>query len=189
MAWEIDGEVVSRGQPRTFRAVPLGNATLPAGDREALAAFQRKVARLQRAVLGATRAAGEAGERLKQLRQAAIDTPGGKAVWIEEIDGLDDRLRDLLVRLSGDPVAADYNEPQPPSIAARVGRIIESQWESTSAPTGTNREAYRIAGNAFREVLAGLTTLIESDLAGLERRLEDAGAPWTPGRVPRWEPE
>jgi len=38
-------------------------------------------------------------------------------------------------------------------------------------------------------VLSKLRTLVETDLAGLEAKAEAAGAPWTPGRVPRWTPE
>jgi hypothetical protein len=34
--------------------------------------------------------------------------------------------------------------------------------------------------------LAKLRTLVEGDLVKLEKALEAAGAPWTPGRVPEW---
>jgi len=38
-------------------------------------------------------------------------------------------------------------------------------------------------------VLEVLRTIVETELRGLEEKAEAAGAPWTPGRVPRWEPE
>jgi len=38
-------------------------------------------------------------------------------------------------------------------------------------------------------VLSHLRELIEVDLARIERELESAGAPWTPGRVPTWRKE
>jgi hypothetical protein len=34
-----------------------------------------------------------------------------------------------------------------------------------------------------------LRRLVESDLAGIERDAEAAGAPWTPGRLPDGKPE
>jgi hypothetical protein len=34
-----------------------------------------------------------------------------------------------------------------------------------------------------------LRVLIELDLGKLEAKLEQIGAPWTPGRVPRWSKE
>jgi hypothetical protein len=30
---------------------------------------------------------------------------------------------------------------------------------------------------------------VEQDLFALEKKLEAAGAPWTPGRIPDWEME
>lgn len=74
----------------------------------------------------------------------------------------------------------------PPSVTERVGGIVDSQWMSTSAPTGTNREQLEIAGKLFAPVLEKLRALSETDLRALEQRLEKAGAPWTPGRVPVW---
>jgi hypothetical protein len=37
--------------------------------------------------------------------------------------------------------------------------------------------------------LAKLKTLVEVDMAKVEKDLEAAGAPWTPGRVLEWQPE
>jgi tripartite-type tricarboxylate transporter receptor subunit TctC len=41
----------------------------------------------------------------------------------------------------------------------------------------------------FAPVLAGLRTLMLTDLTRLESAADAAGAPWTPGRVPDWKPE
>jgi hypothetical protein len=189
LAQRVNGELTALGGAQQVRAVPLLNTTLPAQDREELLAFQHKVARLQRAVLGAAKVAGEAQERIDHLRQAILDTPTLEITTLERLDQIEQRLKDLQVRLSGDPVKRERNEPTPPSITQRVQRIVASQWNSTAAPTGTNRDAYRIAGAAFESVLSDLRRLIESDLDRLEHELEEAGTPWTPGRVPRWTPE
>ena len=76
-----------------------------------------------------------------------------------------------------------------PSIRGRVNQIVETQWTSTSPITQTNRDAYRFAGDAFGPVLSDLRTLVETDLKGIEDRMEAAGAPYTPGRVPSWKME
>jgi hypothetical protein len=185
----VDGKVTPLGEPQTFTAVPLANTTTPAKDRPALVATQEKIARLQRAVLGAVEAAHEAQNHLTLLRKALQDTPGASPALAERARSLDAQLLDLLVSLTGDPVKASRNEPTPPSIRARVERMVEDQWTSTSDITGTNRRAYEIAGAQFTTALATLRTLVDSDLAKLEADAESAGAPWTPGRVPEWKPE
>ena len=80
-------------------------------------------------------------------------------------------------------------EPVPPSVNQRVQQVVSNQWRTTSAPTQTQREAYRYAGLEFTELLGELRVLIEKDLKQLEDKLEAAGAPWTPGRIPDWEIE
>ena len=46
----VDGKQTKLGQTQSVAAQPLGLATLAARDKQALLAFQRKTARLQRAV-------------------------------------------------------------------------------------------------------------------------------------------
>jgi hypothetical protein len=53
-------------------------------------------------------------------------------------------------------------------------------------PAQNQVEQYAITAEEFKPVLAKLRTLVESDLVKLEKALEAAGAPWTPGRVPEW---
>ena len=84
---------------------------------------------------------------------------------------------------------AGRNEPTPMSTADRVSAIVGTQWSATVAPTGTSRQAYAIASEAFEKQLATLRTLVETDLRALEGAMEKAGAPWTPGRVPTWTKE
>jgi hypothetical protein len=72
---------------------------------------------------------------------------------------------------------------------SRVQWIVQGNWTTTTAPTGTQTQGYQIAAEEFAEVLTRLQTLVETDLQGLEAKAEAAGAPWTPGRVPRWQPE
>jgi photosystem II stability/assembly factor-like uncharacterized protein len=189
LAQRVEGKVTPLAEPQSFETEALGAATLPAEDRTELLAFQQKTARLQRAVLGATKAADEAQTRLDHIKKALEDTPQADPQLGEEARTLEKNLKDLQVELSGDSAIASRSEPTPPSIVARVQRIVGSTWTSTSAPTHTQQEAYRIAGGSFSEVLDKLRALVEQDLRGLEQKLESAGAPWTPGRVPRWKPE
>ena len=189
LAQRVDGKLTPLGEPQSFELRPLNNVTLPAPDRAALVAFQRKVARLQRAVLGASRAAEEAETRLKHLKKALLDTPAADPAWAGELRDLDDRLRELRRELDGDRVMAARTEPVPPSIVERVDGVIGDQWYSSSATTGLSRDAYDWASSAFATLLPKLRTLVEGDLRAFEQRLDAAGAPWTPGRLPSWQPE
>ena len=185
----VDGELTPLGEPQTFEAVPLGTATLAAQDRPALLAFQEKVSRLQRAVLGASAVVGEAQTRLKYVNRALLETPAADPALAVEAREIGMRLKDIDEELNGDATANVFREAVPPSISQRVSQIVSGAWTSTSAPTKTHQDNYRIAAEAFAPVLERLRKLVEVDLKGLEDRLEAAGAPWTPGRLPTWKPE
>ncbi|MDZ4805220.1 MAG: glycosyl hydrolase, partial [Candidatus Eisenbacteria bacterium] len=183
------GTVTPFGQEQVIECRPLNTATLATADPKALSDFRLMTARLQRAVLGATQAIGEAQPRLDHLKKALTETPAADPAWVAEASALDNRMKDIRVRMSGDPVKSAKNYPQPPSISSRVNRIIEGQWNASAAPTGTLRANYSIAAAEFEVALGDLRQLIEVDLVALEARAEKAGAPWTPGRLPTWSRE
>ncbi|HZE88280.1 MAG TPA: glycosyl hydrolase, partial [Verrucomicrobiae bacterium] len=189
IAKRVAGKETPLGTAQAFEAAPIAAGTLPTKDRSAMIAFERKTARLQRAVLGAVDAAAEAHTRIDHLKKALADTPGAGPKLADDTRALETRLKDLEIKLSGDPTIAAHQEPTPPSIVDRVQGVVQGHWTSTSGPTDTHRRAYDLAASQFGEVLETLRTLVTVDLKGLEDAAEAAGAPWTPGRFPTWKPE
>jgi len=186
LAERIDGVVKPLAGPLSFEAKSLGTGALPPADREELLAFQRGVARLQRAALGASAVTEETQRRLDLLDRALLDTPGADPALRERVLDLEAELREIRQELHGDPVLQREQEPAPPGIVDRVQRIVYGTWGTTSAPTATNRANYEAAATAFESTLARLRELVEVKLPQLEAEAEAAGAPWTPGRVPRY---
>ncbi|MDE2866015.1 MAG: glycosyl hydrolase [Gemmatimonadota bacterium] len=174
--------------PQSFTVRPLGTATLAAADRDALLAFQREVAELQRAAVAVDRAARETSDRLALLRRAVRAAPGLDAAPYEtRITAFEARLFEIRRVLSRDRTALDRAEFAPPSVMQRVSRIVGAQFRATSAPTTTQQGSYTVASAQLAEMSEALRALVEGDLATLEAELEAAGVPWTPGRpIPRW---
>jgi hypothetical protein len=185
----VNGKTTPLCETQTFSCEALGTASLPAKDKAALLAFEQKTARLQRAVLGSSSAMDEAQDEIDHLKKAVTETPGAPESLRDQVVALEQRLKDLRIKLEGDRTIRGRNEPTPPSISERVAQIVSGAWSTTSAPTGTHRENYEIAAREFDGVLHDLQNLIEVDLKQLNDKIEAAGAPWTPGRVPRWKPE
>jgi len=189
LATRVNDTWTELGSAQTFEARPLGIATLPAADLQALLAFERKTARLQRAVLGAGEALSEAQHRVALIKVALADTVDAKPALRSRTRSLELRLADLDIELNGDRVVARRSEPTAPSITDRVQNIVFGHWTSTAAPTQTHRHDYEVAADLFVPLLEALRTAIEVDLSQLEREAEAAGAPWTSGRIPRFEKE
>jgi photosystem II stability/assembly factor-like uncharacterized protein len=187
IAKRVDGLLTPLGSPQQFQVVVEGQENMSTSDRSALVEFQQKAVRLQRAVSGATQAATALRPRLAAIKRAINETPTLPQHLQDETSVLDKRVNDILRDLSGDTSARQRNMNTPPSINDRVGYVVGAQRMSTSRPTQTQINQYTAAAQDFESVLTQLRQLVEVDLSKLEKQLEAAGAPWTPGRIPEWK--
>jgi photosystem II stability/assembly factor-like uncharacterized protein len=183
---KIDGVVSELAGPQSFAVIGDVTSGISPADRTAQAEFHRRVASLYRAVSGAINSANEVQTRLKAIRKALQDTPRTEPL-MEAADSIEKRDNEILRALRGDTALTVRNENVPTSINDRVTSIMEGERFAITAPTQTHREAYVIAAGEFAQQLASLHTLIQADLVKLEKDMEAAGAPWTPGRVPEWQ--
>ena len=71
------------------------------------------------------------------------------------------------------------------SISSRVSAIYGTVVFSQSAVGGNFENSYAIAAAEFTQALTNLKQAAR-EIATLEARLDDQGAPWTPGRMPEW---
>jgi hypothetical protein len=78
-------------------------------------------------------------------------------------------------------------EATPESIAERVQSAAGTLRQTTGHPTKTAMENYQIASDELALEIPKLRRLIETDIHGLEKQLDAAGAPPTPGRLPDWK--
>lgn len=187
VAKRVNGVTTPFGQSQEFQVIVDGQDKMNPADRIALVEFQTKVARLQRALQGATQAANSLTPRFAAIRRALIDTPSAPEKLLDEAVALERRKNEILRALSGDQALRARNMNLPPSINERVGEIVGGQRMSTSRPTQTQIDQYAAAAAEFEGTLNQLRQLIEVDLAKLEKQMEAAGAPWTPGRIPEWK--
>ena len=185
----VDGKVTALEGSQTFEVVPLNLTTLPPANRDELLAFQQKTARLTRASAGAARTLDDTKGRIELIHKALRETLGADPQWAADALTIERQLLDLEIELNGDDTLARRNEPTPPSISDRIVRATYGSWGATTPPTKTHEQDYQFAAQAFAGWLDRFTKLIEGDLATLEKKLEAALAPHTPGRIPRWKPE
>ncbi len=181
---KIDGVVTELGTPQSFKVATEGSASMSASDYTAQEEFLLKVGRLYRAVYGAVQTAQDVQSRLKTIREALKQTPAADKQLTAAADSIEQHDREILRALRGDVEIARRNEPVPTPIDGRVSGIMEGERFSLAKPTQSNIDSYNIAASEFTDQLGKLRTLVDADLAKLEKDMEAAGAPWTPGRVP-----
>ena len=183
----VDGVITELNGPQYFTTEVLGASNLAADDKNALAAFQKKVSELNRAVMGAVNVANNLSLKIKLINTALQNTPSTAYSMMKQADSIEVQTAEIIRQLTGDKSLINRNINVPPSIVDRVQGIIGDEWKSTSAPTQTDMTAYKNAGELFSPVLSKLKELVNVDLKNLENEMEAAGSPWTPGRIPDWK--
>jgi photosystem II stability/assembly factor-like uncharacterized protein len=186
LAKVVDGQATELAGPQPFNIRLLNNATLPAADRQAVVAFQRKVSELRRLMAAAGSTHAQMAERVKYLKAAVMQAPGASAEWLQELNRLESQLQEWQRALYGDGSLARREFETLPGMVGRVETIVYGLWNTTTAPTATQQQDYDLAAKAFEPVLEGIKRMAEQDLPALEAKFEQAGAPWTPGRKLHW---
>ena len=154
---------------------------------KALFDFNMKLQRLERATAMASEVSTNAGERLEAIKRALDVTPGLDPKWGPMVRDLIKLNRDIRRAMSGDEVMRARNENSLPSILERVGEARSANRGALVKPTKTAEESYAIAAEEFSIQLAKIKKLVEEDLKVVEKALDAAGAPGTPGRLPNWK--
>jgi hypothetical protein len=180
----VDGVITDLAGPEKFVVNVLPGAALPAASRPALVEWQRKAAELQREITGAGRVISDANSRIRHLKEAIMSVARPNQEFVGDVRNLEEKMRVIQLKMNGDRVAGQLDIDSPPSIQGRLFSAIYSGYGSTSDPTTTMKEQLQIATEEFEGVLNDLKTVVNTDLKALEQKMEAAGAPYTPGRVP-----
>jgi photosystem II stability/assembly factor-like uncharacterized protein len=178
----IEGETKELVAATEFEVQPLGWDGVTPEQRGAYAAFNTEVAKVQRVVMAAQQMVQDTREQIDFIQRMVDTTPKLDASFAKEVRELGLRLEDLAESFSGDGTKPKRSEPGVPGMMDRLQTVIQGSYGVSTGPTNTHRRLLAIVSEEYAAVEAKLRQLIEQDLPNLNQRLEDAGAPWTPGR-------
>jgi photosystem II stability/assembly factor-like uncharacterized protein len=180
--WE-DGKMVKLAGPVDLDVVPMRKGgALPGADPKTVAAFWKRVATLSRGVSAASASIKKAQARLEELEHAldrSLSAPNGLDT---ELDQLRTTLDDLREALLGNSSKEMMGKEQPHTVSARLSFAAVGTLDSTYGPTPAHKKSMDLAEQGFRDVRRRLNRLLMDQLPAFEKRLRDAGAPWSTGQ-------
>jgi hypothetical protein len=185
LAKRLNGAVTPFDGSQSFEVVAEGPATN--ADRTERVEFEEKLAKLHKALVATEAALGEARAKLAAIRRAIDATPTLSLKVREQALNLDRQLDAIQTALNGDSVVRAHNEGSPASIGEHVQGAEGPLRGNTSRPPKTALEQYQIASDGLATEIPNLRKLTETDIPALEKQLDAAGAPPTPGRLPDWK--
>ncbi len=177
----VGDEVTKIAGPVSFEVKRLNNTVLPARDLAAKTEFQRSAEELSRVLSTATGKLSEFSTELRYIQEAVkrVDQPMGNL--LQEVSVLEDEVSAVRQDIYGDPVARRLDIDTPPSVSSRISGLAYEQANSTAPPTKTHRDNYTIAKEELGPILDKVKA-IGNRLGRLQAKLEEMGAPYTPGR-------
>lgn len=183
----FDGVTTQLAGPVEFNVTALDVQPLSPQERAAKEAFQKKAEKLQAAVNATLEIATENETELATIKRALNAAPYPDASLLKTTESIEKRNNEILLTLRGDPIPRQLEEPVPASLTQRISRVVQGTGSNTTRPTKTLEDDYRIAGQLFTPVQAQLHQLVEVDMVKLDKALDAAGVPHTPGRLPNWK--
>jgi photosystem II stability/assembly factor-like uncharacterized protein len=181
VAQRVDGIMTPIGSTQTITVANDPSGTVTMADHAARAAFVARQQAVQRTVNGATELASATQTRLDAMRRAADQAPAVPASVQSDVRAAIKQLQAIVEALRGDDVLRGRQEGAPPSISERAGADMG---RSLGAPTATMMREVAIAEELLPPQVAALRKLVQETIPSIEKALEKAGAPYTPGRVP-----
>lgn len=178
----IDGETKELVPPVEFEVVPLGWDAVTPEQRVVFADFNGQVAKLQRVVLAAQRMVSQSKEQLEFVQRMIEAVPTLDPAFAKEARDLALKLEDLSEKFTGDPTKPRRNELAMPGMLDRLQTVIGGSYGVSTGPTNTHRRLFALVNEEYVAVEAQLRQLLETDIPVFHQKLEEAGAPWTPGR-------
>ncbi len=179
---QVDGTTTELAGPVRFEVARLRPGALPGADPKDTTAFLARLADVSRAVSAASEAVSQALKRVDMLGTALERSRSAPDSLDSELHGIRKDLLAIDEALSGNRARAAVEDDGPMTITRRVRVAQMGTALSTYGPTPTHRRSLEIAEQDLAKLREQLNAVLEQQLPAFEKKLEAAGAPWTPGR-------
>lgn len=185
----VGGELSDMLSPVSFEIQELNNRTLQAQNRVEMATFKKKAMRLMSAMGAVQNVLGQMNNSITEMKAIAKAYPGQEGIRIyNEALSLEKEMIAVRESLNGDPTLRRLDKDADYSLRQRAQAAISDISGSTSDITGAAKYNYEVASNGFGPILESMKRL-KSKFDAMDSKLENAGAPLIPGRLPNWKKE
>jgi photosystem II stability/assembly factor-like uncharacterized protein len=180
LARQVDGLTTELAGPVPFEVVRLRRGALPGAEPKDVAAFAARVAAVERTASGTTQAVRQAQRKAEALREALGRSRAVPDGLDAELHAIEQELHAIDEALGGNRARSSVEDDGPHTILRRL-QVAQLAAFSTYGPTPTQKRSLAIAEEELAPVRERLAALLDQRLPEFEKKLEAAGAPWTPG--------
>lgn len=177
----VDGTTTTLQGPKEFKVVPLYDGALPRKSFDDMNQFREQVFAFQQDLTATNMMMNQQMQKISAMKRAANKTTAPNDALLQDINTARLELLAIQKELRGDRVKGEVGEKSDPT-ANNGSSISWRAFGNTYGPTGTHKEFLNRVKSQLRKVKAKLKKVSENTLPNIERRLQQAGAPWIEGQ-------
>jgi photosystem II stability/assembly factor-like uncharacterized protein len=154
-------------------------------DNKVITLGESQEAELTRILQGSMELIGELKAKLVRIKQTLAPMPKNATTMMDQAAVMEKELDDINYLIRGlEPKASEEeNPPTHMPLWSRLSTIINNQLSSTANPGTNQTDGYKIVKEELAPLLLRLKKIANEGLPKLEKELDAAKAPWTPGRL------
>ncbi len=179
---KIDDEVHELSAPVQFEVEKMRDGALEGASPEVVAAFWREIGEMLHATTAATLALKNTIGRVEAMKEALSRAETAPGELDQQLYQLRMDLLDLDEQLHGSRSKQEVGEKTDPTVLDRLSVAYNGTHYSTYGPTPLIEQSLQIARDQFKNIRAVFEEILHERLPRLEKRLEEAGAPWVEGQ-------
>ena len=176
----VDGVTTVLEGPQNFNVVPVYDGALPRKSYDVMNQFREEVFAFQQDISAANLTLSNMMDKVGAMKRAANKTTAPNDALLADINQVRLDLLAIQKELQGDPIKGEIGERSNPT-PNDGNRLGWSAFGNTYGPTGNHKGALTRAKNQLQQVKAKISGVMNR-MPGIERRLQQAGAPWIEGQ-------
>jgi len=150
-------------------------------------AFKQKVIELDNALRAVSASLRDMNTKLPVYKAVTRSLSAEDArLFLLDIDVLETGLKAIELKINGDRIPGRIDQDGDYALSTRARNAAFDNMRATTNITGTSIRNYDIAADEFAPILLEVKKLIK-EFEAMDMRLDDMGAPLTPGRLPDWK--
>lgn len=181
MQQRVDGVLTDLHQSQSFEVVSIREPTLPGSTQGQRVVYESLLDELGRAADGTIKAIDRISAELDAVKVTLLRSTADPSLY-EIADSIQERLLEQRDRLSSNETRNIFKDWTGMSFEDRFSHARFDPSANAYGPTPLQRESYAIGKRLYDDVAEELSSLVDTEYAGLKDALDKAGVPWTPGR-------
>jgi hypothetical protein len=179
----VENENITQlSDPVNFEVIALNNTTMPAENRKAKVDFQRKVDDLQAKMGEYNAKLLQIKDKIPYIEEALRRSNKPVDLFYSSINDIKFQIDHISKSLYGDDLLSKIDQQEKPTPYYRLGYLAYEQKNSTSSPTETHLNSFKIAYDEFQPIIRKIEDL-KLKFENLEVSLKENNIPYTPERI------